>query len=145
MIASVWLLTHSYVAIQLVIPLAGAGTVLLVYAWTYALFDKQAALLAAGFLACFPLFREYSSTAYTETLSALVLTAALWAYWRGWTVLTVLGGALCAYTKLDLLFLYAGVVTISLLFMLIKRREAGVEQRAVPWFGNIRYHIIALA
>jgi hypothetical protein len=142
----VWALTRSYVLLQLVIPLAGAGTVLLTYALARAMLGRKQALLAAAFLACFPLFREYSSTSYTEALSALVLTGALAAYWRGRPLLTMLGGALCGLTKLDLLLLYFGTVGVCALYVALRqRRAAHAEPGQDRRFRQLRYQALAIA
>jgi hypothetical protein len=119
--ALVWISTHSYTLLRLVVPLAGAGVVLLVYSMARYLFDSRRALIAAAFLACFPLFRDYASTAYTEALSTLALTAALLAYLRGRTLLTVLLGAVAALSKMDLLLLYFGVVGACAVYALLQR------------------------
>lgn len=119
--ALVWSLTHSYLLLQLVVPLAGAGAVLLTYAMARDLYGPRKALIAAAFLACFPLFRDYASSAYTEALSTLALTAALLAYLRGRTLLTVLLGAVAALSKMDLLVLYFGVVGACAAYALFRR------------------------
>lgn len=139
--ALVWWLTHSYTLLQLVVPLAGAGVVLLTYHMARDLLDERAALLAAAFLACFPLFREYSSTSYTETISALVLTAALLSYLRGRLILTILFGTLAALSKMDLLMLYFGVIGSCMLYTLVRRpdaRQPSNRSRSI-WF-----HVLAL-
>jgi hypothetical protein len=129
-------------------PLAGAATVLVTYALARSWLDRRAALLAAAFLACFPLFREYASTAYTEALSALVLAGALAAYWRGRTVLAVVGGALCALTKLDLLLLYFGTVSICAGYVALRGRggaaPAGHTGSAPTRFGRLGYQALVL-
>jgi Dolichyl-phosphate-mannose-protein mannosyltransferase len=108
--ALVWRLTGSYTLLQLVIPLVGGATVLLAYLLARDILGRRAAMLAAIFLACFPIFREYASTSYTEALSALVVTAALLAYRRGRLVATILLGALTILTKMDLYPLYAAAI-----------------------------------
>lgn len=120
-LAAVWRLTHSYLALQLVFPLAGAGAVLLTYALARTLAPPRTALLAAAFLACFPLFRDFASTAYSEAFSALMLTAALLAFHQGRTLPTVILGALVFLTKLDLVALYGGVVVCCGLYALFWR------------------------
>ena len=78
--ALAWAMTRSYTALHLVVPLAGAGVVILTY-WLAGLWlTRREALIAAAFLACFPLFRDYATVAYTEALSALALTAAVLVY-----------------------------------------------------------------
>jgi len=119
--ALIWVLTHSYTLLQLIVPIAGAGVVLLTYGMGRDLYGPRTALIAAAFMACFPLFRDYASTSYTEALSALALAAALLAYLRGRTLLTVLLGALAALSKMDLLLLYFGAVGACALYALIKR------------------------
>lgn len=74
---------------------------------------RREALIAAAFLACFPLFRDYATVAYSEALSALALTAALLAYVRQRTVATIILGGLATLMKLDLLALYFGTVGIA--------------------------------
>jgi hypothetical protein len=119
--AAVWSATRSYTLLQLVIPLAAAGVVLLTYGLARDIYGRQRALIAAAFLACFPLFLDYAITSYSETLSALVLTGALLAFWRRRTVLAVLLGGLAAWSKMDLLLLYTGVVGACLLAMWWRR------------------------
>lgn len=148
--ALVWLATHSYTALHLVVPLAGAGVVLLTYWLARLWLTRREALIAAAFLACFPLFRDYATVAYSETLSALALTAALLAYLRKRTVTTVILGGLAVLMKLDLLALYFGTVGIAAVWSLAgqwRRRElvtqsawvhmlaalAGPALIAAPW------------
>lgn len=114
--AVVWLATHSYTLLQMVVPLAGAGVVVLTYRMAAFQYDARRALIAAAFLACFPLFRDYASVAYTEALSTLVLSAALLAYVGGRTVWTVVFGTVAALSKLDLCVLYGGVVGVCVVF-----------------------------
>ncbi|MCS6938814.1 MAG: glycosyl transferase [Roseiflexus sp.] len=124
--ALVWLATHSYTALHLVIPLAGAGVVLLAYRLAHLWLTRREALIAAAFLACFPLFRDYATVAYSEALSALALTAALLAYVRERTIATVILGGLAALMKLDLLALYFGAVGIVAVWSFVaqwRRRE----------------------
>jgi hypothetical protein len=119
--AAVWGATRSYTLLQLVVPLAGGATVLLTYAIAREYLSQRRALLAAAFLACFPLFREYSSVSYTETLSAVWLTATFFCYLRGWTVRTVLFGALAALSKMDMLALYVGVIVACVGWDVLRR------------------------
>ncbi|MCS6839936.1 MAG: glycosyl transferase [Roseiflexus sp.] len=124
--ACVWALTRSYTALHLVIPLAGAGVVLLTYWLARLWLMRREALMAAAFLACFPLFRDYATVAYSEALSALALTAALLAYVRERTVAAVILGGLAALMKLDLLALYFGSVGIAAAWSFVtqwRRRE----------------------
>lgn len=111
--ALVWFATHSYTALHLVVPLAGAGVVLLTYWLARLWLTRREALIAAAFLACFPLFRDYATVAYSEALSALALTAALLAYVRQRTIATIILGGLATLMKLDLLALYFGTVGIA--------------------------------
>ena len=120
--AAIWQLTGSYTVLQLVIPLAGAATVLLLYLLARDMLGARRALLAAAFLACFPIFREYASTSYTEALSALVLTAALLCYRRGKRWTTMLLGALTILTKMDLYPLYVGAIGAGMLLPILSRR-----------------------
>ncbi|NJN16178.1 MAG: glycosyl transferase [Oscillochloris sp.] len=132
--AAVWAISRSQMALQLVIPLVAAGVVLLTYRFTLRYTNQRAALIAAAFLACYPLFREYSSVAYSESFSALVLTAALYTYLRGRTVLTLALGTVAALSKMDLIFLYCGVVGICMLADRIRR------ERYLP----LVHHLVAL-
>ncbi|MGQ9549324.1 MAG: glycosyl transferase [Roseiflexus sp.] len=120
--ALVWALTNSYTVLHLVIPLAGAGVVLLTYRLAGLWLTRREALIAAAFLACFPLFRDYATVAYTEALSALALTAAMLAYVRGRTAATLILGCLAVLMKLDLLLLYFGTVGISAIWSTMERR-----------------------
>ncbi len=108
--AAVWGATRSYTLLQLVVPVAGGATVILTYMIARDLLDQRRALIAAAFLSCFPIFREYSAVSYTETLSALWITAALLGYLRGRTATTVLFGTLAALSKMDMLVMYGGVI-----------------------------------
>lgn len=121
--AAIWGLTRSYTLIQLIVPLAGGATVWLTYAVARDVLDQRRALIAAAFLACFPLFREYSSVSYTETLSALWLTAAFLFYLRGRTVLTVLFGCLAALSKMDMLAMYGGVIAVCSAWDVLRRER----------------------
>ncbi|MEI7772974.1 MAG: glycosyltransferase family 39 protein, partial [Chloroflexales bacterium] len=121
--AAVWGATRSYTLLQLVVPLAGGATVLLTYAIARDLLDRRRALIAAAFLSCYPIFREYSSVSYTETLSALWLTAAFLCYMRGRTALTVLFGALAALSKMDMLALYGGVIAACAAWDVLRRER----------------------
>lgn len=132
--AAVWWLTRSYVALQLVIPLAAAATVLLTYAVARRLLDPRRALVAAAFLSCYPLFRDYGTVSYNEALGALVLAAALFAYLGGRTMAAALLGTLAVLTKMDLGGLYVATVALSAAY----DRLAG--ERVLPW----RHHLVAL-
>jgi len=133
--ALVWVMTRSYTALHLVVPLAGAGVVILTY-WLAGLWlTRREALIAAAFLACFPLFRDYATVAYTEALSALALTAAVLAHVRGRTVATVILGSLAILMKLDLLLIYSGIIGISALWLMIARRLHR-EEFTVPFSGT---------
>jgi hypothetical protein len=134
LVAGVWALTGSYTLVQLIIPLAGGATVLLTYLLARRYLEPSGALLAAGFLALFPLFRDYASTGYSEALSALLITAALLAYRSGRTLATALLGALAMLGKLDLVLLYGGVVGCCTLLALA-RCDATLPQR---------HHLVAL-
>jgi hypothetical protein len=122
--ATVWGLTRSYLLLQLVVPLAAAGVVLLTYRLTRSLAGPRAAMLAAAFLACYPLFRDYATVAYTEPISALALTAALAAYLGGRTALCVLFGAAAALCKMDMLAFYTGVVGLGGAYSLVRRERS---------------------
>jgi hypothetical protein len=135
-----------------VVPLAGAGTVLLTYALGRRLLGARQGLMAAAFLACFPLFREFATVSYTEVLSALALTAALLAYVRGRTAATVALGALAALSKMDILLLYFGTVGVGAAYALLAPaagagREDGAGRAAggVLGRGAWRHHVLALA
>jgi hypothetical protein len=111
--ALVWRLTGSYTLLQLVIPLAGGAAVLLTYQLARGVCGERTALIAAALLACFPLFREFAVVSYTEALGAALLCAALLAYLRGRTLLTVVLGTLAALCKMDILLLYFGTLAIT--------------------------------
>lgn len=115
-LAAVWSITHSYTVLRLIIPLAGAGAVLLTYTLARSWFAPRVALIAAAFLAFFPLFHDFASTAYSEAFSACILTAALLAYARERTFLAIILGALAMLSKLDLVLLYGGVVGSCILY-----------------------------
>lgn len=132
--AAVWWLTRSYAALQLVIPLAAGAAVLLTYAAARRLLGPDRALVAAAFLSCYPLFRDYGTVSYNEALGALVLAGALFAYLGGRTAAAALLGALAMLTKLDLGGLYLGTVGICAAY----DRLAG--ERSLPW----RHHLVAL-
>ncbi len=119
--AAIWKLSGSYTLLQLVIPLVGAATVVLQYLLARDILGARGGLLAAAFLACFPIFREYASTSYTEALSALVLTAALLCYRRGKFWATLLLGTLTILTKMDLYPLFVGAVVGSELFVYLQK------------------------
>ncbi len=132
--AAVWISTHSYILLRLVVPVVAGAAVLLVFRMADRLYGRRQAWLAAAFFACFPLYRDYASTAYIEAFSTAVLAAALYAYWQGRTGLAVPGGALAMYTKMDLVVLYTGVVGISAFYALL-RHDARLPRR---------HHLIAL-
>lgn len=133
-IAALWTLTGSYTVIQLFIPVVGGGVVLTTYALARRYLPVGGALLAAGFLACFPLFRDYASTGYSEALSALLLTAALLNYRAGRTLATVGLGTLAMLAKLDLVLLYGGVVACCAL-VAWRFRDSQLP---------VRHHLLAL-
>jgi len=133
-VAAAWRLSGSYLLLQLIIPIAGGATVLLTYALARRYLAPGGALLAAAFLALFPLFRNYASTAYSEAFSALLLLAALLAYRDGRTLLTALLGALAMLGKLDLVLLFGGVVGCCALLAL------ATGDRTLP----LRHHLVAL-
>jgi len=153
--AAIWKLTGSYTLLQLVIPLAGAATVLLLYLLARDMLGPRSALLAAAFLACFPIFRQYASTSYTEALSALVLTAALLFYRRGRLLATILLGSLAVLTKMDLYLLFVGAILGCAITgqappgaPIPERSSANQESHSANWFvsryPHWRYHAVVL-
>ena len=149
--ASVWGVTRSYTLLQLVVPVAGGATVILTYMIARDLLDQRRALLAAAFLSCFPLFREYSSVSYTETISALWITAALLCYLRGRTAFTIFFGTLACLSKMDMLAMYSGIIVTCALWDVLRHegRRPLAQHIAVlvfplliaaPW---IWYHTLA--
>ena len=132
--ATVWGITRSYTLLQLVVPVAGGITVILTFMIARDLLDQRRALLATVFLSCFPLFREYSSVSYIETLSALWITTAFLSYLRGRTATTVLFGTLATLSKMDMLAMYGGVIAVCAAWDVLRR------EGRYP----LRHHIIAL-
>lgn len=141
--ALIWKLTNSLLLAQLVVPLATGATVIVTFLFARDLLGPNRALVAAAFLAWFPIFREFGSSSYIETFSALMLTSALFAYWRGnlWAVAILAG--LAGITKMDLLPLYLlSVATCTAAFWWAQRQHlplmAPISRQ--PW----RYHLLAL-
>lgn len=118
LLALVWKLTGARELLALVVPLAAGGTVLACYALGSWLLDRRDGMLAAAFLALFPLFYQHAVISYSEAISALFLLLVLWAYLRGQIVLTVVLGTLTLLCKMDMLVVYGGVVGCSLLYRL---------------------------
>lgn len=114
----VWHLTGSYEALQLVVPTAAGAAVLLTYALGARYIGQWGGLLAATLLALFPVFREHGPLSFVEPLSALLLTAALWAFVEQRTWLAVIFGALAMYGKVDLIVLYLGTAAFTWLLRL---------------------------
>lgn len=119
--AAVWGVTRSYTLLQLVVPVAGGVTVILTYMIASDILDQRRALLAAAFLSCFPIFREYSAVSYTETLSALWITAAFLCWFRRRTALTIFFGTLACLSKMDMLAMYSGVIFTCTLWNVLRR------------------------
>jgi hypothetical protein len=92
------------------------------------------AFVAAAFLSCYPLFRDYGTVAYNETLGALVLAGALFAYLGGRTLTAILVGTLALLIKMDLGGLY--LVTVAL----CAAYDRLLGERTLPW----RHHLAAL-
>jgi hypothetical protein len=111
--AGIWRLTGSYTALQIISPLAAGGTVLLTYAFGARFFNRRAALLAAALLALFPTYREHATLALVEPISALLITAALWAFLTRRPYLAVLLGALAMLGKPDMIALYYGTIVLA--------------------------------
>jgi hypothetical protein len=141
--ALVWRLSGSYTLLELVVPVAGGGAVLLTYVLGRDLLGRRGGLLAAALLACFPLYREFAVVSYTEALSALALTAALLVYLRGRTLATVLLGALAALCKMDILLLYFGTVGITAAYALLVVTRGSSSTHSVV-MGGRRHHALAL-
>lgn len=132
LLAPIWWLTGSRVALALVVPAVAGATVIACYRLGRRLFDQRAALAAAIFLALFPLFYERSVVSYAEPISALFLLLALSAYLRGRTAQTVLFGTLTVLCKLNMGPIYCGVIGCSLLYRLYYRRGgASVRQSLI--------------
>ncbi|HJZ45837.1 MAG TPA: glycosyltransferase family 39 protein [Roseiflexaceae bacterium] len=131
LLAPVWWLSGSRVALALVVPIVGGATVIACYRLGRRLFDQRSALAASIFLAFFPLFFERSVVSYAEPISALFLLLALSAYLRGRTALTVLFGSLTVLCKINMGPIYCGVIGCSLLYRLYRRRDAGSVRRSL--------------
>ena len=123
MLAGVWSLTESYFLLRLILPLAGAGAVVVVYILARHIMNPREALIATIFFAFFPLFRHFASTGYTEAFATFVLTAAFLSYLRQKTLLTMAFGTIAILTKLDLIFLYCSVIGCCIIFSLIRRNR----------------------
>jgi hypothetical protein len=111
----VWKLTGSYTALRLVVPIAAGATVLLTYMFGARYFNTRVGLLAAVFLALFPIYRENGPISFVEPLSALLILCALWAFLAQRTALTVLLGTLTVLGKIDMIVLYFGTITLAAL------------------------------
>jgi hypothetical protein len=122
--AGTWWLTGSQLAMTLVVPLMGAGLVLVVYGMGRDLYDAQVGLAAAALLALLPVFREHVIISYSESISTLFLTLAIWAYLRERTLLAVGLGVLAVLCKLDMPPVYLSLVGMSLLWRLWQRAPA---------------------
>lgn len=123
----VWHLTGSYQALQLVVPIAAGAVVLLTYAMGARYIGQRGGLMAAALLALFPIFREHGPLSFVEPLSALLLTAALWALFEQRTWLAVIFGALAMYGKVDLIALYLGTGILAWLLRLRSDRPLPVR------------------
>jgi hypothetical protein len=113
--ASIWQLTGSYMALQLIIPLVAGGLIVITYLFGQTYFNQRVGLLAATLLALFPTFREHAVLALVEPFSALLLIGTIWAFLSHRTFLTILLATLSLLGKVDMLLLYFGAITLTAL------------------------------
>jgi|GEM_PF-622023 len=153
MFAGIWRLTNSYTALQLVVPLASGAMILVTYAFSIRYFNRQTGFIAALLLALIPNYREHAVMAFLEPISALLLTGALWAFLERRTLLTVVLATLAVFSKVDIIFLYFGTITLMVLLNWQLPRWKATRQHivisfvipllvVVPWLF-IRYVIFA--
>jgi hypothetical protein len=121
--AIVWWLSGSRALMALVVPVISGATVLACYGLGSWLFDRRTGFWAAVFLGLFPLFYEHAIISYSEPVSMFFLLLALWSYLQGRTLLTILMGTVTLLCKLDMAFVYTGVIGISLLYRLRYQRN----------------------
>jgi 4-amino-4-deoxy-L-arabinose transferase-like glycosyltransferase len=135
LMASVWWLTHSRLLVTLVVPAAAGATIVACYRLGLRLFDRRVAVLAAAFLAVFPLFYERAVVSYAEPISACFLLLSLAAYMRGRTLLAALCGLATILCKINMAPIYCGVIGCSLLYRLRYRRD----------LPSLRHSLVTLA
>lgn len=141
--AGVWWLTGSLALMALVTPIAAGLTVLLVYTIGRRLFDRRAALMAAALTGLFPLFYEFAVISYSEAISALFLTLALWMYLRERTLPAVLFGSIALLCKINVAPIYCGAVVVSLFYRFYMIRWGSRNSRAPAAFA-LRHSLAAL-
>jgi hypothetical protein len=111
--AGVWGLTHSFLALQLIGPLAAGATVLLTYAFGKRFMGRRVGMVAAVLLALFPMFREHAVLALVEPLSAVLIILALWAALDRRPWLAALAGTLAMLGKPDMIVLFYGTLVLA--------------------------------
>jgi hypothetical protein len=111
--AGVWGLTRSYLALQLIGPLAAGATVLLTYGFGKRFMSRSVGLVAAVLLALFPLYREHAVLALVEPISALLISLVLWAALERRPWLATLAGTLAMLGKPDMIVLYYGTLALA--------------------------------
>jgi hypothetical protein len=135
--ALVWGLTGSFTALQLVVPLAAGATVLLTYLFGVRFLDQRTGLIGALVLAFFPNFREMSTIAMVEPLSALLLLGAAWALLARRAWIAALYGTLAALGKVDMIAIYLGLAAGVMLLTCWQEHVERRLTRATLWAAAI--------
>jgi 4-amino-4-deoxy-L-arabinose transferase-like glycosyltransferase len=96
-----------------------AGTAILLFRLTLAVFDRRAALFAAAFYSVLPLAYSVSHNFQPDTFMVFCTLAAIYYFWRWteeaeWKWLTVSGAGLALAVLIKPFYLYAGVPLIYL-------------------------------
>jgi len=138
--AAVWGVTQSFTLLRLVVPVAAGATVLLTYLFGVRFFTERIGVTAALLLAFFPNYREMSTIAMVEPISALLLLGALWSLLDGRSWRAALFGILAALGKVDMIAIYLGMVVLMGLGAWWDTRQRVVG----GWLPLLRPWLIAL-
>lgn len=128
--ALTWAVSHSFTLLRLVVPIAAAATVIVTYMFGRRFFSEKIGVTAAVLLAFFPNFREMSTIAMVEPISALLLLSALWCLLERRLWLAALFGTLAALGKVDMIAIYLGMVVLLAVDRWWQDRRSAERQRA---------------
>ncbi|GAB4112271.1 MAG: hypothetical protein Fur005_05990 [Roseiflexaceae bacterium] len=140
LVTFVWVLTHSYTAIQLITPVLAGALIVLTYCFGRTYTSVGWALLGAAMLGLFPNFRETAVIALVEPISALLLLISFWAWLERRWWLTALAALIALFGKIDMIVIYLGVIGLMTLLpeVAAPRRTMGAWVRALRWRALIQ-------
>jgi hypothetical protein len=130
---------------DLLIPLIGALTVLLVYFFGKNLFNKNVGLISAGFLSFLPLHVLYSGRILTDVYSTFFIVLTLFAFWKGfekgskkYKIFFGIFFALAVLTRYNMVW----VIPVFLVYFLIRDKNLKFLKDKYLWYSIIAFFIV---